>query len=104
MINTNIVCVCVCVCVCGGGQCCFFPFNISLTTLPILRQATVLKGFSFDFLKHTQRLVRIWKRIALCLCVCEACYVVDASIFSVGAIQKRSYLNPVKSKIVVGHT
>ena len=67
----------------------------------ILRQAPVLKDCSFDFLKHTQKLARVWMRIALCLCECEASYFVDASIFSVGAIQERSCLKPVETKIVV---
>ena len=82
-----------------------FPIQyIVVITTRIIRQAAVLKDRSFDFLKHTQMLARVWIRIALCLCVCEASCVVDASIFSVCAIQELSCLKPVKTKIVVGHT
>jgi hypothetical protein len=74
-----------------------FPVQyMPLSTMRILRQATVLRDCSFDFLKHSQKLARVWMRISLCLCVCEANYVVDAGIFSVGASQERSCLKPVK--------
>jgi hypothetical protein len=77
---------------------------VALITLRILRQAPVLKDCSFDFLKHTQKLARVWMCIAMFLCVCEANYVDDPKIVSVGAIPQRSCLKPIKTKIVVGHT
>jgi hypothetical protein len=99
VINTNMVCVWG-----GGGIAAFSRSVYSSPHCAYWRQATVLKDCSFNFLKHTQNLARVWMPIALCLCECEASYVVYASIFSVGTIQKRSCLKPVKTKIVVGRT
>jgi len=65
-----------CVCVCGGGGSAAFSHSICSSHHYAYFKTSncTYKDFSFDFLKHSLKL-------ALCLCVCEASYFVDASIF-----------------------